>query len=337
MKKLAITITAVILALAFFNSVTHEKTERSDINDIFEEWASRQNKLYPTPEEKQFRLRVFKKNLEEIRFENSQDFTYKLALNQFSDLSKEEFRAKYLGLQSIETYLNSIERSPKKNTIQDPPREVNWVKAGAVTPVKNQQACGSCWAFSATGSIEGAHQIKFKDLKAYSEQQLVDCSGSFGNEGCNGGLMDNAFRYVIKNGLTTEDIYPYTARDGKCHYDKSMAHVSLTSYKDVGQDESDLQTAVAQQPVSVAIYAIPIQSYSQGIYNNYKACPSATSLLDHGVLAVGYGTENGQDYWLVKNSWSASWGEQGYIRFARKHTGTGICGIALAASWPSIY
>lgn len=336
MNKAVITLASILLAVALYNTAT-PSTSSSSSNQIFEQWLSTQNKIYPTPEEKNYRLRIFTSNLRKITSSNSKNTSFKLSLNKFSDLTSSEFRAKYLGLASISSYISLIKKGKKQNIKADPPREVDWVKAGAVSAIKNQGQCGSCWAFSAVGAIEGAHQIQFKKLTTYSEQQLVDCSGSFGNEGCNGGLMDNAFRYVIKNGLTTEDIYPYTGVDGKCHYDKSKAHVSLTSFTDVKQDEAELQKAVAQQPTSVAIYAIPIMQYSSGIYNDYSRCPSSESLLDHGVLAVGYGTENGQDYWVVKNSWGADWGEKGYIRFARKHTGTGICGIALAASWPSIY
>lgn len=212
------------------------------------------------------------------------------------------------------------------------PGSVDWRQQGAVTPVKNQGSCGSCWSFSTTGSVEGANFLKTKNLVSLSEQQLVDCSTPEGNEGCNGGLMDLAFKYIESNELETEAEYPYTAKDGTCSFDKSKGTVGITNFFDVPQNSTaQLEAAVAQQPVSVAIDAgsIIFQLYFGGII---KSSWCGTNL-DHGVLVVGYGTESGTDYWILKNSWG-NWGEKGFFRIKRGGDGPGICGIQLSASYP---
>ena len=217
------------------------------------------------------------------------------------------------------------------------PASVDWSAKGAVTPVKNQGQCGSCWAFSATGAVEGVHAIKTGKLVSLSEQQLVDCSGSFGNQGCNGGLMDSAFRYVIKNGgICSEEAYPYNGRDGSCKANSCSAVAKISGFYDVPADNVDaLEAAVAQQPVAVAIAADStcFQFYSSGVLT----CNCGTGL-NHGVLAVGYGTEGSNDFWKVKNSWGDSWGMGGYIKMLRGADAgrAGMCGIQKVASYPSM-
>jgi len=209
---------------------------------------------------------------------------------------------------------------------------MDWRKKGAVTPVKDQGQCGSCWAFSTTGSTEGAHQIATGKLVGLSEQQLVDCSSAQGNQGCNGGLMDQAFQYIISNpGIASEEAYPYTAQDGTCNT-AAKSVTMITGYTDVTSgDEGALMKAVNVGPVSVAIEADQscFQFYSGGVLND----PTCGTQLDHGVLAVGYGTLSGQDYWIVKNSWGTSWGvESGYVFIAK---GIDECGIATENSYPT--
>jgi len=224
-------------------------------------------------------------------------------------------------------YSRSLNLAPESPNAA--PAQVDWRSKGAVTPVKDQAQCGSCWAFSATGSMEGAVQIASGTLVSLSEQQLVDCSQSFGNQGCEGGLMDQGFEYIIANGITGENNYPYTAADGTCQTGKPVL-ARLKSYVDVtAGSEAALLQAVALGPVSVAIEADQqcFQFYSGGILSD----PSCGTQLDHGVLAVGYGTAGSQDFWIVKNSWGSSWGESGYIRMIR---GQNECGIAQEASYP---
>jgi len=216
------------------------------------------------------------------------------------------------------------------------PDSVDWVAAKKVTGVKDQGQCGSCWAFSTTGSIEGGYAVdnNCDATVTISEQELVDCSTAQGNQGCGGGLMDQAFEFVIANGgLCSEADYPYTATNNNCTSSGCKSVLSITKYVDVPvNNEDQLQAAVATRPVSVAVDAETWQFYSGGVLTS-----SCGTSLDHGVLAAGYGTDNGQAYWLVKNSWGGSWGEAGYIRLARG-TGSGNpgqCGICMAASYPT--
>jgi len=297
-----------------------------EFQNMFTRWVSANNKAY-THEEFFHRYNTFKDNVNLINAHNAKNTSYTLAVNQFADLNTAEFGAQMCGFKR-ELRTNAHHAEPIDVA---PAASVDWIAKGAVTPVKDQGQCGSCWAFSATGGIEGAVQIKTGKLTSVSEQQLVDCSGSEGNQGCNGGLMDYAFQWVIKNkGIASQTAYPYTARDGSC---KKVASVStITSFKDVAQDDEDeLLKAVTQQPTPVAIEADQacFQFYHSGVLDD----PSCGTNLDHGVLAVGYDTDgaSGKEYWRIKNSWGTSWGDKGYIKFVR---GKNQCGVAAMASYP---
>jgi len=290
----------------------------------FFQYVKDYKKQYPI-EEFFDRFSIFKTNLALIEEHNRGSSGWKMGLNQFADLTQQEFRS-YLGLKRRDnSFIRSKNTAPVPNV---PVNDIDWQKNGAVTPVKDQAQCGSCWAFSTTGSMEGVNQIKTGQLLSLSEQELVDCAGSSGNQGCNGGLMDDAFEWIIKNGgLASEAAYPYHATDGSCQSQPSVA--SISAYKDTPQgDENALGQLLQQQPISIAIEAdqSSFQMYKSGVFNG----PCGESL-DHGVLLVGMGTDGGQDYWRVKNSWGQGWGDQGYIRFARNKN---MCGLADMASYP---
>ena len=280
------------------------------------------------------RYYIFKDNIDYINKENMMNHSYLLGTNKFADLTNAEY---------IDTYLSNT--FVKKSyciikTLNDTlSTSVDWVTLGAVTPIKNQQNCGSCWAFSTVSALESLHKIQTGNLVEFSEQQLVSCSQKYMNMGCNGGLMQNAFSYVVDNGITTEQSYPYTSgtteKSGTC---KSFTSVyKIKGCYNVGSNEYQLTQHIAKQPVSVSIDAGSrnFQLYSSGIFD--APCGSGQNgeiVLNHGVVAVGYGTSNGKNYYRVRNSWG-NWGDNGYIYLLRNFNSTvGTCGIAEDASVP---
>jgi cathepsin L len=282
-------------------------------------------------DEFQHRYRVFKSNLDYINSFNARKNGVTLAVNHMADLTNQEYRKIYLGLKVPANYVHVA--GPKTTTVTAPPDTWDWRTKGAVTPIKNQEQCGSCWAFSTTGSTEGCHQISTKNLVSLSEQNIMDCSWSQGNQGCDGGLMTQAMTYIISNkGVDTEASYPYTAEDGTCNYNAANSGATLTSYVNVNTgDENDLQVKTYTGPTSVAIDASQssFQFYSGGVY--YEPACSSTQL-DHGVLSIGWGTSSGTQYWLVKNSWGTDWGMSGFIMMSRNKNNN--CGIATMATLP---
>jgi C1A family cysteine protease len=329
---------SVMLSVSSLNTVnamySHSLTNSYDeLKEL--EWASWlkvHGKTYETVEEHNRRYDIFVDNLDMIVTHNVETMLgkhrYTLNLNQFADMYTNEWLKSLspvkLGKTNNVKYLNETDRD-----------SVDWRDHGAVTPVKDQGQCGSCWSFSATGAMEGAWALSSDTMVSLSEQQLVDCSSKYGNMGCNGGLMDAAFEYVIDNGLSTEEEYPYTATSGTCSSTDTTDSVTFTSFVDVpGSDESQLKAAVALGPVSVAIEAdqVGFQFYSSGVFSG-----SCGTNLDHGVLVVGYGTDSGQDYWIIKNSWAETWGDEGYIYLARNVDSVdGECGVAMMASYPIV-
>jgi C1A family cysteine protease len=308
----------------------------------FNHFQERFNKRYETIQDLELRFDIFRSNLRKIILHNldhTQNFT--MGVNQFTDLTPEEFKGSFVGGMRPETLVGSYGCKSFSSTASGAPTSVDWRLKGAVTSVKDQGQCGSCWTFSSTGAIEGSWAISTGKLVDLSEQQLVDCATgiSYGSHGCNGGQMDGAFKYVIDHGQCSASSYSYTSgttlTSGTC---KSCTPVAkITSCSDVKpNDQISLKGAVSQQPVSIAIEADTryFQSYAGGILTS----TSCGTSLDHGVLIVGYGNQNGQDYWLVKNSWGTTWGEQGYVKIARSSSTNdpGICGIAMEPSFPSV-
>jgi C1A family cysteine protease len=315
-------------------SLVSSVTDRHWID--FNDFQLKFNKRYENLEELKHRFEIFKENAVEIYSHNkNENKTFTLSINQFSDLTRDEFVHYYVsGLNNYKSYGCSLYTSSSNVLL---PSSVDWRQKGAVSSVKDQGQCGSCWTFSSTGAIEGSWAISKGQLLDLAEQQLVDCAQGFkyGSHGCNGGQMEGAFKYVIENGQCVESSYPYTAKDGTCQKCQSTAKMS-SCYDVKPNDQLSLKSAVSRQPVSVAIEAdtFYFQSYSSGVLTSDKC----GTKLDHGVLVVGYGTENGNDYWLVKNSWGTSWGDKGYIKIGRSDSTNdpGICGIAMQPSYPVV-
>lgn len=296
-------------------------------------------KRYESVEQEAYRRGVFEKNFEFIETENAKGAGYTLGVNQFADLLTHEWTSQYFGMAKPAAPYGSVPYLGRHEVVNATlPASVDWTATGAVTPVKNQGQCGSCWAFSSTGSLEGAYQIATGKAVSLSEQQLVDCAGKFGEQGCNGGLMDGAFQYAEQNAMCTEASYAYTGKGGTCKASSCTAGVpkgAVTGFKDVSTDSKEsLMSAVAQQPVSIAIEAdkMVFQLYKGGVLSGMCGAQ-----LDHGVLVVGYGTDaTGGDYWKVKNSWGPSWGMEGYVLLKRGKGGSGECGILTQPSYPVV-
>ncbi|KAK9051654.1 hypothetical protein SSX86_028282 [Deinandra increscens subsp. villosa] len=327
------------LVLLLVGILSMEAMSRS-LNEVslvekHEQWMALHGRVYKDAAEKEMRFKIFMDNLEHIEEFNSKGGkSYKLGLNAFSDMTNEEFQASRNGFK-----VSSHPRTTgfRYENLTAVPSSMDWRQKGAVTPVKDQGQCGCCWAFSAVAATEGINQLSTGKLISLSEQELVDCDINGEDQGCNGGLMDGAFEFMIQNkGLTTETNYPYEGIDGTCSTTKESSHdAKITGYEDVPTNsEAALLNAVAMQPVSVAIDASggDFQSYQSGVFTG-----ECGTQLDHGVTAVGYGTaDDGTKYWLVKNSWGTTWGEEGYIRMQRDvESEEGLCGIAMMASYPT--
>jgi len=297
-------------------------------------------------QEEQFRMKIWMENKAKIEKHNRHALrglhTYRLAMNEWGDLLHHEFVATVNGYRKRPANYSGTKPLGAKYLqpahVESLPTNVDWREHGAVTPVKNQGQCGSCWSFSTTGALEAMHHRATGHLTSLSEQNLMDCSTKYGNQGCNGGLMDNAFQYIKDNGgIDTEKSYPYEGVDDECRYNPKYKGAWDVGFVDVtAGDESALKTAIATQgPCSVAIDASheSFQFYSKGVYREEECSPEN---LDHGVLAVGYGVEpdTGEAYWLIKNSWGTSWGHEGYVKIARNEDN--MCGVASAASYPLV-
>jgi len=336
-------VTTRTLAPLLLAALAAQAAAHPDHSDSWEEFKQSYGKQYDSAEEESYRRTVWADRVDLISSHNTEADTgahsYRLGENELADMTTDEIVSLMTG-----TVVDTAQVAASPDTQQVPdtrlgnlPLAVDWRDKGYVTHVKNQKHCGSCWAFSAVGSMEGAHFKATGKLVSLSEQNLVDCSEKEGNKGCMGGLMDRAFEYVIKNqGIDTESSYEYTAKTGKtCNYTAAHKGATISSYKDIPHNnEKALQEAVATiGPISVAIDASKptFHFYKSGVYHD-KTCSSVH--LDHGVLAVGYGIEDSKDYWIVKNSWGVTWGEKGYIKMARDMDNA--CGIATQASYPIV-
>ncbi|XP_020269245.1 oryzain gamma chain-like [Asparagus officinalis] len=299
----------------------------------FVRFARRHEKRYETVEEIHRRFKIFSESLDLIRSTNRKGLSYKLGINRYADLSWEEFKATRLGAaQNCSATLRGNHKMTNEALLETK----DWREDGIVSPVKDQGKCGSCWTFSTTGALEAAYiQATGKSI-SLSEQQLVDCATAFNNFGCNGGLPSQAFEYIKYNGgLDTEQSYPYAAVNGICNFRPENVGVKVLDSVNITLGaEDELKHAVGLvRPVSVAFEVVNgFRLYKSGVYSS-DTCGSDPMDVNHAVLAVGYGVENGVPYWLIKNSWGAEWGDNGYFKM---ELGKNMCGVATCASYPIV-
>eukprot|EP01028_Stygiella_incarcerata_P003366 TRINITY_DN1667_c0_g1_i1.p1 TRINITY_DN1667_c0_g1~~TRINITY_DN1667_c0_g1_i1.p1 ORF type:complete len:423 (-),score=64.89 TRINITY_DN1667_c0_g1_i1:851-2119(-) len=331
------------------SAVIVERSEE-DIHNEFSRFKATHMKLYGSKDEEAYRKEVFRNTLTVIDAHNANpDRTYDMGINQFSDLTKEEFKA-------LQTLRHS--QSPLIHTVPAPlgdsgnaenvrgswPSSVNWVTAGRVGAVRNQGQCGSCWAFAAIATMESAKAIQEDTnvIEDLSEQMLVDCDTY--DSACGGGFYTRAFQFLKNNnkGAVKESDYPYVGVQQTCTYDsKSEGQVYVSDYKEYSMSRYDLPTsynsmmeAIQERPVAIALYSGPLQTYSSGILS-YASCGDSNNP-DHAVTLVGYGSDNGNDYWLVRNSWGAGWGEQGYFRLQRSSSANTCNMFAWEVAYPIV-
>eukprot|EP00698_Gefionella_okellyi_P005486 TRINITY_DN15017_c0_g1_i1.p1 TRINITY_DN15017_c0_g1~~TRINITY_DN15017_c0_g1_i1.p1 ORF type:complete len:344 (+),score=50.60 TRINITY_DN15017_c0_g1_i1:56-1033(+) len=306
---------ALILAVLCVSAFATKVTE--NVRQQFAQFAAKHEKVYGV-EEYERRVQVFADNLVRITALNKMDKGATYAVNKFADLTEMEFRDLYLSKAVPDTSSFVKAETVPSNDI---PAAWDWTNQGAVTPVKNQGQCGSCWAFSTTGNVEGQWFLTHKNLPSLSEQQLVDCDKT--DDGCSGGLPSNAYEYIMgAGGLMSEDAYPYTAVDGNCVFQASQVISKVANWTAISTDETVIaQETYERGPLSIGINAEWMQFYSRGVSDPLWCDPKK---LDHGVLIVGYGTDGSSGYWKIKNSWGPEWGEQGYYRIIR---GKGKCGL----------
>jgi len=317
--------------------------------ELFENFIAKYDRHYVTEFEKGRRFQIFSQNVDDIHASNAKNRSYTLGITGNADMTFEEFRSSHLtGIQPALTAAKEdrhIFQAPRMFTEPD---SIDWVSKGGVTSVKNQGTCGSCWTFSTVGALEGAMFASGRKMVDLSMQYILSCDT--GGNACGGGMMDQAFDWVAKHGIPSLKDEPYLCEDASSSECKSMscntssgsskeamvlAIGDVVKHNDVDSTEMALEAAVGQQPVSVAIEADSsvFQHYAGGVLTD-SACGSN---LDHGVLVVGYGVDNGQKYWKVKNSWGTTFGEDGYIRIEKGDAASGgECGIRKMASFPSL-
>jgi len=266
-------------------------------------------------EEDATRQTIFEANMALIESENAKGNSYTLGVNQFAHLTIEEFKAQYAGLKTggpsdDDAHLGEVAVNEERAS------DVDWsTDASVVNPVKDQGQCGSCWAFSAVGTVESAYALAAGKLGSYAEQQLVDCDTTGGSEGCNGGFNQYGISYIGQTGIASESAYPYKAVDGTCRastVSKELPKGTVAGYQSVGKNNAALESAITAAPVSVTVDADNSwQLYRSGVLS--KSC-GIFGQIDHAVIAVGY--DQSADTFKIRNSWGASWGEGGYVRIS---------------------
>ncbi|CAL2251912.1 unnamed protein product [Prunus armeniaca] len=336
-KNLVVIAIFIVLGTLASQAISRTLSEAS-IAAKHDQWMTKYGRVYADNAEKERRFAIFKKNVQFVeKFNTEGNKTYKLGLNEHSDLSDEEFLRQRTGYKRATELTSSANISFRYKDLSptDVPPSIDWREKGAVAPIKDQGSCGCCWAFSAVAAVEGIIQIKTGNLISLSEQQLLDCTSGYDNQGCNGGFIPSTFEYIRQSGgIASEGNYPYHAVQGTCNANQPA--VQITGYEKVPENsEEDLLKAVSMQPVSIAIVGSgnEFRNYQSGVFS----ATDCGTRLDHAVTVVGYGTtEDGTKYWLLKNQWGESWGENGYMKILRDAgPPEGVCGLARDAYYPT--
>lgn len=326
-------LSVLLSLLSISNCITYDFEHAT-----FEKWKLSNNKHYDDECENYHRFNIFRKNLDKINEYNSKNNTFTLKLNSFSDITQEEFKTRFIHTHTdFNKNILLCQQYNMKNI--STPDHFDWrTVPNVVSPVKNQAQCGSCWAFSTVEALESLYYIKTNNSILLSPQELVDCSSTFGNNGCNGGLMTSAFEYIIaNNGLCSEADIPYLAIDDVCNLSNcKIKYANINNCYTINRgDQLAMKEIVSLQPISVAIEAdtFLFQFYSDGIITGQDCGQN----IDHAVVVVGYGTQNNINYWIVRNSWGESWGQNGYVLIEKNDSNDddGVCGIGIASSFPS--
>lgn len=323
MELKVLLLSALAVAATFSVMYMTSGSEKVEVSDQFTQFTKEHGKRYSSPQEAEYRLSVFKQTLKVIKETNARQSDFVTGVNQFSDMTFEEFKKFYL----MEPLYNDMSDQTEWKLQAG---KKDWSAEGKVSPVKDQGLCGSAWAFSATGALESALAIRDSSgdvytSEVYSEQELIDCSSTYGNNGCHNGLMTKSFNYISKERIGTEEEYPYKGREMTCSRRESEKRVGIHDHRLLAsQDVPTLIGEIRNAPVSVLLEVQEdFMSYRSGVYKN----SNCGTRLNHAALVVGYNSEEGEGYFIVKNCWGADWGMEGYIRMAFG-TGKGTCGIA---------
>jgi cathepsin F len=330
--------------LNFLNNENESKEK--DTYELFLNFIATNGKSYSSIEEFNKRFQAFKENLKNVGFENKKenqninDKKQAIQLPKFIDISQEEFRSKYLKLKIHLKPKNQTEKKKPRNlqkenqnkekkekrNLQELPKSFDWRNFGKVSSVKEQGECGVCWAFAAAANLESLYAIKYNKILDLSEEQMLDCDSV--NNGCDGGNMEDAFKYLNKaGGLMREADYKYTQIKDRCKFNIAKSVVQVRGWKvlDTNDEDEIARILMEKGPLSIGINADNLQLHQKGIYDESKqSCP--VDNLNHAVLIVGFGEEQGEKYWIIKNSWGENWADNGFFKISR---GKGTCGINL--------